>query len=143
MTPIEWLLSGDTGISSKTILSVMTGSAMSGPFRPDIPYDPSDFGRCYRLLQKFPEWRERLPEVAATYPIWGPMVAAWDELTKLYEQELENEDGKAPMLYARMKTLVDEGRLAAGFVRTGPYSWQGPQVEEVGLGNGASLRFSR
>lgn len=143
MTPIEWLLSDDTGISSKTILLVMTGSEITGSFWTDIPYDPSDFGRCYRLLQKFPEWRERLPEVAEKYPIWGPMVSAWDELTALYVQELGNPDGKAPMLYARMKTLIDEGRLSAGWIRLGSGRWQCPKVEEVSLGRGVSVRFGR
>lgn len=45
MTPIEWLLSGDTGISSKTICAVMTGNKKADSFGPDVPHDPSDFGR--------------------------------------------------------------------------------------------------
>lgn len=45
MTPIDWLLGGDTGVSSKTILSVMTGSEMA---RPGAPLDGDDFGRCMR-----------------------------------------------------------------------------------------------
>lgn len=140
MTPIEWLLSGDTGISSYTICAVMTGSKMKGP---DVPHDPSDFGRCYRLLQNFPEWRARLPEVAAAYPIWGPMVAAWDELTALYEEEKQNKSGKAPELYERMRALVDEGRIVDGWEQTSPGCWQGPGVQVVSLGGGASLRYGR
>lgn len=141
MTPIEWLLSGDTGISSKTICAVMTGSKMSGSFGPDVPYDPGDFGRCYRLLALFPEWQERMHEMAEKFPIWGPMVEAWGELTALYEEETKSKSGKAPKLYTRMKELVDAGRIAAGWEKTGPYSWRGPKHDEVGLGNGASLRF--
>jgi hypothetical protein len=143
MTPIEWLLSGDTGVSSKTILAVMTGSELGGAFGPDVPHDPSDFGRCYRLLQNFPEWRARLPEVATAYPIWGPMVDAWDELATIYEEEKQNKSGKAPKLYERMRKLVEEGRLAAGWKKTGPGSWRGPKKEEVSLGGGVSFSFSR
>lgn len=143
MTPIEWLLSGDTGISSKTICAVMTGSKKADSFGPDVPHDPSDFGRCYRLLQNFPEWRARLPEVAAAYPIWGPMVAAWDELTALYEQEKQNKSGMAPKLYERMRTLIDEGRLADGWEKTGPGCWRGPKREEVGMGGGVTFGFAR
>jgi len=128
MTHIEWLLSGDTGVSSKTIFAVMTGSDMKGA---DVPHDPDDFGRCYRLLSHFPEWKTRLSEVAAKFPIWGPMVAAWEELAALYEKETKNHCGVAPKLYDRMKTLIDEGRLAAGWTRTGPYSWRGPNVSVV------------
>ena len=106
MTPIEWLLSNDTGISSKTICAVMTNSKIGiDTSLPDIPYDPADFGRCYRLLKLFPEWRPRLPEVAAWFAAWEPMVAAWDELTNLYEEEIKNESGVAPKLYERMQEL--------------------------------------
>lgn len=132
MTIINWLLSGDSGISSKTICAVMTGSKMEDP-GPDIPYDPSDFGRCYRLLALFPEWRERLGEVAEKFPMWGPMVKAWDELTTLYEEEVLNEDGKAPRLYARMQALIDEGHIAAGYTKTGPGCWQDPKVCVVNI----------
>lgn len=107
----------------------VTGSEMKGHFRPDIPYDPGDFGRCYRLLQHFPEWHTRLPEVAAKYPVWGPMVKAWDELTALYEEEKQS--GKAPKLYKRMKELIEAGRLAAGWKKTGPCSWEGPKVHDA------------
>lgn len=96
----QWLQNGDTGTSSKTIWSVMMGTT---PERADIPYDPADFGRCYRLLKVMPEWTSRLGEVADKYPAWRPFVAAWQELTDLYERELP--DGYAPLLYARMRAL--------------------------------------
>jgi hypothetical protein len=126
MTPNEWLLSEDTGISSRTIFAVMTGSKIGGSFGPDVPHDPSDFGRCYRLLALFPEWRERLTEVAEQFPMWRPMVDAWGELTDLYEEESKNADRKAPKLYSRMQALIDEGRIAAGWIQTGPGCWRGP-----------------
>lgn len=100
---VAWLAGSDTGISSKTIWSVMTGFPVD--VRPTIPLDPSDFGRCYRLLQEFPGWRERMPEVAAKHEHWKPMVDAWDELTALYEEEVDNPSGMAPKLYYRMKEL--------------------------------------
>ena len=103
---IEWLLGGDTGISSKTIVGVMTGCACNWT---DIPYDPSDFGRCYRLLKLIPEWRGRMREMGERYPKWGPMAEAWEELTALYEEELQRADGRAPKLYERMRTLEKEG----------------------------------
>lgn len=140
MTPIDWLLGGDTGVSSKTICAVMTGSKMKGP---DVPHDPSDFGRCHRLLILFPEWRARLHEMAEQFPMWGPMVEAWDELTALYEKESTNKSGMAPKLYDRMQALIDEGRIAAGWTKTGPGCWRGPGVEMVSLGKGASVSFGR
>jgi hypothetical protein len=103
MTADEWLTCGDTGLSSITIWSVMTGRKPPR-FRPSVPIDPADFGRCHRLLQRFPEWRVRLGEVGAAYPEWAGLVRCWDELTALYEQELPR--GTAPKLYARMQGLL-------------------------------------
>ena len=128
MTPIDWLLSDDTGISSECIFGVMTNSKVRDP---SPPSDPSDFGRCYRLLQHFPEWRPRMGEVSARYPEWTALVREWDALTALYEREIQNKDGMAPRLYARMKVLIDEGRLTSGWVKTGPGSWCGPKKETV------------
>ena len=78
---IEWLLSGDTGTSSKTIIHVVVQVPMDGP---DIPYDLDDFRRCYRLIEKIPELRDFLPNVAIKYPRWIPLVDNWDKLTEMY-----------------------------------------------------------
>lgn len=96
-----WMVSGDTGTSSITIWSVMRGVT---PRHADIPYDPDDFGRCYRLLKVMPSWRARLGEVADRYPKWRPFVDAWDELTALYEEELAS--GYLPRLYNRMEVCL-------------------------------------
>jgi hypothetical protein len=118
---LKWILGPDTGISSKTIWAVMMGAIEAGrPFGYDIPHDPDDFGRCYRLLEKFPEWKPRLKEVAEKFPEWGPMVREWDKMTALYEEELPT--GEAPKLYSLMKKLEDEGRIAAGWTETGSCS---------------------
>lgn len=102
-------MSGDTGISSETIWHVMTGFPVR---RHGYPLDPSDFGRCYRLLQRFPFWRVRLPEVAARFPReWTLLVRHWDELTELYEEEVRRPDGIAPLLYRRMKKLECDAGL--------------------------------
>lgn len=101
--PIAWLTNGDTGTSSLTIWHLMMGREMPPNRWPSVPLDPSDFGRCYRLLKVMPTWRARLPEVAQRHPKWQPMVQAWDELTALYELELPT--GMCPKLYDRMKEL--------------------------------------
>jgi hypothetical protein len=103
--PHAWIAGPDTGMSSKTIWCVMMGAYCREPY---TPADPSDFGRCYRLLKAFPEWRERMPEVAVKHPEWGPLVREWAALTALYEEELPKD--RAPKLYARMQELNEEGR---------------------------------
>ena len=130
MSPIDWLLNGNTGVSSKTICAVMNGCTYNYA---DVPHDPSDFERCYQLLALFPEWRARLHEVADQFPIWGPMIAAWDELTALYEEERKL-GPSAPKLYARMRQLVDECRSATGWTKNGPGCWQKPGAAIVEVG---------
>ncbi len=105
-----WRAGGDTGTSSLTIWSVMTGRPVTddrGKVRAGVPLDPSDFGRCHRLLERFPAWRERMPEVSAAHPEWTALVAEWEALTALYLEELPT--GKGPKLYARMQTLLQDG----------------------------------
>lgn len=65
--PIQWIVSNDTGVSSKTIWSVFMGVE---PYYTDVPADEADYGRCVRLLQFIPEWQSRLGEVVEKYPRW-------------------------------------------------------------------------
>lgn len=119
---IDWIASGDTGLSSETIWSVMMGAQqVRGYRRGAYPLDPDDFGRCYRLLSRIPEWRPRLPEVADRYPfVWCGLVESWDELTALYEEEVgtghqryAHFGKRAPRLYTRMREIEDAARQAA------------------------------
>lgn len=101
---LAWIANGDTGISSQTIWAVLMGRQADPRHAYDnTPRDPDDFGRCYRLLKVMPSWRVRLPEVASKYPKWAGLVAHWEELTSLYEEELPTRS--APKLYARMQQL--------------------------------------
>lgn len=77
-----WLLCHDTGASSTALLARMLGASPDeATFR--HPHDPSDFGRCHRLLESVPEWRTRLPEMAACSAYWAALVDRWDEITAL------------------------------------------------------------
>ena len=138
---MQWIVGRDTGTSSKTIWSVMM---MATPESADVPYDPDDFGRCYRLLKLMPEWREHLSLVAKTCPTWTGLVREWDTLTAMYEKVI-GETGKgwdkkaSQAMYEAMQPLIDEGRIAAGWKRTGPNSWEGPGIRSVSIGPGVSF----
>ena len=126
MNPHEWIISHDTGTSSKTIWAVMMG-AITGRehwYAFDIPHDPDDFGRCHRLLQHIPEWRNRLNEVAEIFPKWKPMVREWDRLTLMYIGNLHGGREYSDEMYKFMSKLNDEGRIADGWKQTGPGSWE-------------------
>jgi hypothetical protein len=59
---VEWLLSDDTGSSSKSICKFMLGIPDKRNYPP--PSDAADRGRCIRLLNLIPEWWVRLGEMA-------------------------------------------------------------------------------
>jgi hypothetical protein len=87
----DWLLSCDCGTSSLTIYSVLARADVLRGSTPSPPHDADDFGRCHRLLKRFPEWRQRLIEVASVYPSWLKPVARWDELAALFEAKKHEE----------------------------------------------------
>lgn len=105
-TVMEWMAAGlDTGISSRTIASVMTRMPCMQGSTMDAPYDAADFGRCARLL-RLPfaaGWRARLPEVAAKCPAFAPLIPVWDELDRLFMEA----DG--PPLSKRIRELRGTG----------------------------------
>jgi hypothetical protein len=110
-SPEAWIKGNDRGTSSETLWAFFMkrpgGSGSTGR-----PHDPSDFGRCHRLLQAFPLWRVRLPEFLASWsaeqhPAWKPLIEHWAELEALFVEEVpDGVNGAAPRLWARMKELA-------------------------------------
>lgn len=102
---VFWLKNGFRGISSETILAQFTdrtplnGIETHSRDRWRHPLDPSDFGRCHKLLEIVPEFRKELSVMKAVSPEWSRLVDAWDELTQLY---LSND----PSMSARMDELI-------------------------------------
>lgn len=105
---LKWMLSDDTGVSSETIVRIAMGVKPPKYGYFDAPHDPSDFGRCYRLLKQFPDLKGWLPVVAKKCRPFAPLVANWEELESLWEEESKNKSGRAPKLYARMQELRGE-----------------------------------
>jgi len=102
----EWLATGRQGTSSQTIFQRLTGTRLTQ--RESHPSDPDDFGRCRRLLDQVPEFRQRLGEMSDVSPIWSKLVAEWDELCVLMDKEAPDwRDGKgsAAKTYARMEEI--------------------------------------
>lgn len=94
----KWAETGNTGTSSKALLSVMLGERPKTSFC--YPHDGGDLGRCICLLQAVPEYRGRLDEMKAIGPEWAALVDHWPELEFLWLT-----DDKT--LYARMKAILD------------------------------------
>ncbi|SCU75589.1 conserved hypothetical protein [Cupriavidus necator] len=102
----NWILHGDTGVSSETMAAIALGAdVMKGTgWGPDAPRDPSDFGRCYHLVQAVPEIRATFPRIACLVPAFAGILANWDELAGIYEHALRR-SGPERHLYERIKQL--------------------------------------
>lgn len=106
---MNWLSSGDTGASSLALLAhmerdlVLTAMLRFGFAH---PLDPSDLGRCIRLMDIEPSYRTRIGEMAAVSPQWAVLASHWSELETLYRSEVPEHKGRAPKTYARMWKLL-------------------------------------
>jgi hypothetical protein len=101
-----WLTNGEKGLSSETMCLYLLSGEVTRRFPgPMSPSDPSDLGRCLGLLDFVPEWRARLPEMAAVSAEWAALVPIWDRIEALYREERPT--GSAPRCYAAMREALD------------------------------------
>lgn len=102
---IKWMAGRDTGMSSKAIAMHMSTGECDGRY----PYDPADLGRCLRLLERFPDWKPRIHEMAAYGPVWAVYVKHWDEMAQSMSDEVGIDWSKArsaPLTYDLMKGIA-------------------------------------
>lgn len=89
----RWWKGLDVGTSSAAIFSVFCDEKWkheASKFGANsVPYDADDFGRCKVLLDLFPEWRERLSEVADAFPntLWPKIISRWIEIENSEPEE--------------------------------------------------------
>lgn len=102
---IEWLGSGDTGMSSKALAFEFLGNR-NYPDMASTPLDPADLGRCLRLIDKVPAVRGSVDTLAARYESWGKMAPVWDVLAESMAVEVGidwSKGKKAPVTYKNMQ----------------------------------------
>lgn len=102
----EWLANGDIGISSKTMAAIALG-AKTGNF--NAPYDPSDFNRCYKLVERVPSIRNSFDQISQIVPVFAGILREWDELCVLFNSEKDS--GMCRKTYARIKELRAESEV--------------------------------
>lgn len=98
----NWLASDDVGMSSKFMAGVLSGRFTCENRH---PLDPSDLGRCLRMLDACPELKPHVGRMAEHGPVWASLADEWDDLTALYQRELAS--GSAPQCYARMREIIE------------------------------------
>lgn len=79
----EWLASSNTGISSETMFSAITGVPVKYY---DIPHDIHDVGRCINMLKELPEFRPLIKRVFEKHIAWMPFIDCWKELESIYKE---------------------------------------------------------
>ena len=84
---IEWLVNGDTGISSELMAATACGIDRK-KWGPRTPSDPSDFNRCLKLLKAVPEVKNHMPEIANLSETWAALIERWDEVEKCFLEEV-------------------------------------------------------
>ncbi len=109
---LRWFRGTDTGLSAMTIYAALarrdsgsTADALTQVRDGYVPADVSDFGRCKRLLQRFPEWRSKLGQVAEAFPKskWRALVGHWDKLESLPDAEVT---AALDVIYAAVEKAV-------------------------------------
>lgn len=98
----EWLNGTDTGSSSRALAHEAAG--MTGDT--SHPHDPSDLGRCLRLIARVPEARAAVDALAEKNPYWKALAPEWDNLKALYISEMDDPKG-GRKTYAAMRALLD------------------------------------
>lgn len=115
---LQWLAGHDTGLSSKAILAHMEHNeviqAMNGTWGMAHPLDPADLGRCIRLMDIEPSYRDRIIEMAYYSKEWARLALHWGELEALYHEEVSDHRGRAPRTYARMQELLKKRTVSSG-----------------------------
>lgn len=112
----DWLLTGERGISSNTIVTRLVGIDVERDHWGGEPSDPADFRRCERLLREVPSLRGRFErQMPKLSPYWALLVLHWNEIVGLINLECPGAldkkgwtEGRAPHAYALMHALRGE-----------------------------------
>jgi len=105
----EWIINGETGVSSKTMWACLKNIKINKDFG-SIPYDADDFSRCYKFIKEcnltFPE----LYIISEKLPYWKPFIENWQVLVDMYESNVKSNWHKSEEIgmYALMKKLQKE-----------------------------------
>lgn len=106
----DWLVNGQTGLSSMSIVSHVTGNPCHGFFKglPNdfAPLDYGDFDRCVRLIKAVPLVRPHLHVMRDVSDEWRRIIDRFDELETAYKDT----DGEDADSRRRFSTLLSSIR---------------------------------
>lgn len=108
---VKWLLGTDTGASSRAIVAWMERDTEYDPedhryHAANYPHDPSDLGRCIRLLNIAPDYRARIAEMGLICPEWNALASEWASLEYRYLSNAFDKELQWTATYSRMRELL-------------------------------------
>ncbi len=107
---VEWLATGERGLSSEALFSCLTGIAVSSARdRKCHPHDPADFRRCRLMLEAIPALKDKLGKALSLSPVWWYFITRWAELCKVMDEETPDwraARGSSPLLYAQIREVI-------------------------------------
>ncbi len=103
---ITWLLRGKVGASSKTMLAWYLDRGSEDAY---YPLDGSDFGRCLGFLAAVPAAAEDMSIYADISPVWERLVRRWEEIKRLYVEEVAIENYAMPKTSNLIRMIVSGG----------------------------------
>jgi len=110
----EWLASGTTGESAKSIAAQLADrEKQMGAY----PRDEGDFGRCQRLLDMVPSLRRRMSLMAEVNAYWRALLPAWDVIaasgdqTALIRMIIEPIEARDPACHRKGDVSYRVGRV--------------------------------
>jgi hypothetical protein len=69
------------------------------------------------MLELFPEWKARMPEMAEYGHEWSALVSCWDKLASLMDHEVGidwSKGNRAPKTYSAMKEAIAKAKAEWG-----------------------------
>lgn len=103
-----WMQTDDVGQSSKFMAKIMSGGKYFPNARYYHPRDPSDFGRCIKLLEAEPSLKDNIDLMRKHSEVWDALISNWSDLLESLETECpewRKGKGSSPITYKKMKEL--------------------------------------
>lgn len=104
---LDWLLTGEVGLSSKAMACAMFGDGSLKHY----PHDPDDFNRCLKFLNAIEGSRTQMYKLSYLSDEWKMLVKRWDEIEQCFLNEVGIDWGKGKSLkaektYRLMKEII-------------------------------------
>ena len=101
----RWIAIGQHGISSLALFHAIT---YGEPLKDEAtPRDMADFGRCERMPQAVPSFREQMAGLGKVEPVWARLIAAWESIATAMDEGILAGDSHTPKAAALLQQALE------------------------------------